>query len=557
LLADGARDFEHTERALASFAARALVAVDVYGYLDSDAGADALRRWLVGLAATARFDVFAVALRWVSGGPGAGHGAGDLGVMHDDSDATDDDARARSVSDKHQASFANEAAWRALGGAEGVAAAALEASRACPAGDDPEANAAALAAALDAMAPSAKATASWAHARNAAAAARVFAGRKVDVAVSEILRAAEQAMSSSSSSNETETETDGPETISKRPAIELLRRVAASAVRDASGPNGFPRGGPGAWSRRLWGDLSALQGGAFAETVSREDAAAEMLRAQLRCGNGAGSADFARRTLAELFDARASGSGQSGGAENSNAGVRSERTSGTSGVQGGVDPAGEDVTVGAAVRVVAGAAAGELVTAAGDRLRGAAGALGGMVRDARAGARAGGAFSGALGGALGGLVGGLGAGIAELHAGSRDSTIASKSGPNGDSNASASFSAPPPALPARRAASLVAETAAEFLFAAVSSSPEDENLRRAEEILACVPESTNALFDASRVVDETRPTRITYTRASSESLPALRLFAAATRRLASFGLDLPPVKLKKRGVCFVQTRKTP
>ena len=93
----------------------------------------------------------------------------------------------------------------------------------------------------------------------------------------------------------------------------------------------------------------------------------------------------------------------------------------------------------------------------------------------------------------GGSGGGLGAGIAELHAGSH----ASRMGKYADSSAELHvepFSSrlgthgPPPALPARRAASLVAETAAEFLFAATSSFGEDDNLRRAEEILACVPE---------------------------------------------------------------------
>ena len=161
-------------------------------------------------------------------------------------------------------------------------------------------------------------------------------------------------------------------------ALELLRRVAASAVRDASGASGFPRGGPGAWSRRLWGDLAALAGGAPAGAVSKEDAAAELVRAQLRCGNGAGSADFARRALAELFGTvRVSERVSERGAPTvtvttaeAHDAVSNEERKNPAAPQLHGD--GEDVNLGAAVRVVAGAAAGELVTAAGDRLRGAA-----------------------------------------------------------------------------------------------------------------------------------------------------------------------------------------
>ena len=428
------------------------------------------------------------------------------------------------------------------------------------------------------MAPSAK-IADWSRARAAAAAVRVFASRNVDVTTREVLEAAETETSrvSSASPNEAtspnETARDAESAEKKYAekaehsnvhALELLRRVAASAVRDASGASGFPRGGPGAWSRRLWGDLAALAGGALAGAVSKEDAAAELVRAQLRCGNGAGSADFARRALAELFGTvRVSERVSERGAPTvtvttaeAHDAVSNEERKNPAAPQLHGD--GEDVNLGAAVRVVAGAAAGELVTAAGDRLRGAAGALGGMVRDARAGARAGGALSGALGGALGGLVGGLGAGIAELHAGSHSSRMGKYADSSADdaepfsSRLGTHGHGPPPALPARRAASLVAETAAEFLFAATSSFGEDENLRRAEEILACVPEpfaETRRSDGAGTDEPSGEPTSgPTY----AESVPALRAFAAATRGLASFGLDLPPCQLRRKGVVFAE-----
>ena len=216
---------------------------------------------------------------------------------------------------------------------------------------------------------------------------------------------------------------------------------------------------------------------------------------------------------------------------------------------------GEDVNLGAAVCVVAGAAAGELVTAAGDRLRGRGRTRGHgpgrarrrqsrrrLVRRARWRA--------------GGSGGGLGAGIAELHAGSH----ASRMGKYADSSAELHGAlssrlgthGPPPALPARRAASLVAETAAEFLFAATSSFGEDDNLRRAEEILACVPEpfAETRRSDGAGTDEPSGETTSGPTYAAS--VPALRAFAAATRGLASFGLDLPPCQLRRKGVVFAE-----
>ena len=206
-LADGARDFELTEPALASAAACALVREP------AGTGGDALRAWLVSLVASERFDVAAVALRWVSGGPGAGHGAGDLGADQNDADQNgvfesskqpSRESNDRDTRDPRQ-KLRERSGGRALGGAEGAAAAALEAARACPAGDD---RGDARAAALDAMAPSAK-IADWSRARAAAAAARVFASRNVDVTTREVLEAAETETSrvSSASPNEATNET--------------------------------------------------------------------------------------------------------------------------------------------------------------------------------------------------------------------------------------------------------------------------------------------------------------------------------------------------------------
>jgi hypothetical protein len=92
---------------------------------------------------------------------------------------------------------------------------------------------------------------------------------------------------------------------------DLVRRVTARAVREASssargggggggGGGGFSSlDGGGAWSRALWSDLASLAApnGALSRHFSREDAAAELLRAQLRVGGGAERSVTVRRIL--------------------------------------------------------------------------------------------------------------------------------------------------------------------------------------------------------------------------------------------------------------------
>ena len=117
-----------------------------------------------------------------------------------------------------------------MGDAIGVASVAIEAARATPRGGDPEANAAALLAVLDALAPSVKATQQARRARAAVNAARVLANRAVSVSIADVLDAAGETMTSDS---------DGPtEKVKHEKALDFLKRVASSAVASASGPNG-------------------------------------------------------------------------------------------------------------------------------------------------------------------------------------------------------------------------------------------------------------------------------------------------------------------------------
>jgi hypothetical protein len=71
VLRDGEFDFESTERVLCSAAARDLIG--------EPGGGEALKKWLANLARDEKFDVLAVALRWVSGGAGAGYGSLEMG----------------------------------------------------------------------------------------------------------------------------------------------------------------------------------------------------------------------------------------------------------------------------------------------------------------------------------------------------------------------------------------------------------------------------------------------------------------------------------------------
>ena len=110
---------------------------------------------------------------------------------------------------------------------------------------------------------------------------------------------------------------------------ELARRVAARATREASS-RGFGAGGAAAWSRALWADLASLAGphGALAEHLTREDAAAELLRAQLRVGDGAERTVAARRVLAGLQRGRG-GDERGDGGDGSRAGNGAGNGAGT------------------------------------------------------------------------------------------------------------------------------------------------------------------------------------------------------------------------------------
>ena len=171
--------------------------------------------------------------------------------------------------------------------------------------------------------------------------------------------------------------------------------------------------------------------------------------------------------------------------------------------------------------VVAGSAAGELVsvagTVAGAVAGRAVGALGAAVKDARAGNIKGAVTHGAGGalGALGGLVGGLGAAAAELG------------GHAAGHLAGSSADWLPPALPARVAEGVVAEVASEHLFSA--ASPDDAGVARAEIVLNCVPNRGRRNEE-----DET-----------DDGVCALRDVVAAVRQLVTFGVDLAPVTVRQ------------
>ena len=305
-----ARDFELTEPALASAAACALVREP------AGTGGDALRAWLVSLVASERFDVAAVALRWVSGGPGAGHGAGDLGADQNDADQngvfesskqpsreSNDQRHARSET-KNRGERSGVARPRRRGGRRRRRRSRRRAR--VPPGT-PEANAAAQAAALDAMAPSAKLQ-RVARARRRRRCARLreqerrrhdargFGSRR-DGDVARVVGVSER--------SDERNRRDGARRLKTRVTptrlnIQTFTRWSScvasprSAVRGAAGRSMLP-----ARRRRVVAPTLGRPRGARrrrpARARCREDAAAELGRAQLRCGNGAGSADFARR----------------------------------------------------------------------------------------------------------------------------------------------------------------------------------------------------------------------------------------------------------------------
>ena len=363
-----------------------------------------------------------------------------------------------------QASSRDDDALNALGGFAGLADAAAAAVEACPSGD--AATAASLGAMLEALPPQAAEQPGARAALANVAACRVMAARGIAATPAEVAAAAKDAAASR----------------------DFVKRVTARAVREASGGK-FSDGGS-AWSRKLWSDIAALAAphGALGEHLSREDAAADLLRAQLRVGGGAERSVSARRALQNLF----------GG--------------------GGGD---SDIGVGAAVGVVAGSAAGELVsvagTVAGAVAGRAVGALGAAVKDARAGNIKGAVTHGAGGalGALGGLVGGLGAAAAELG------------GHAAGHLAGSSADWLPPALPAKVAEDVVAEVASEHLFSAASSY--DAAVARAEAVLNCVP-------NRGRRDDDEEDT---------DGVCALRDVVAAVKQLATFGVDMAPVTARQ------------
>ena len=411
--------------------AGALATSAVAAVLANEGGGAALLHWIGDVAASGRVDVVAAAIE---------------------------------ASSRH-----GDAPLDALGGYDGLANAAAAAVEACPSGD--AATAASLGAMLEALPPQAADQPGARAAVANVAACRVMAARGIVATPGEIAAAAKDAVASR----------------------DFVKRVTARAVREASGAK-FSDGGS-SWSRKLWSDLAALASphGALSAHLSREDAAAELLRAQLRVGGGAERSVSARRALQNLFG----GGGGGGGLGDS------------------------DIGVGAAVGVVAGSAAGELVsvagTVAGAVAGRAVGALGAAVKDARAGNIKGAVTHGAGGalGALGGLVGGLGAAAAELG------------GHAAGHLAGSSADWLPPALPARVAEGVVAEVASEHLFSA--SSPDDAGVARAEAVLNCVPNRGRRNEE-----DET-----------GDGVCALRDVVTAVRQLVTFGVDLAPVNVRQ------------
>ena len=163
-----------------------------------------------------------------------------------------------------------------MGGYDGLANAAAAAVEACPSGD--AATAASLGAMLEALPPQAADQPGARAAVANVAACRVMAARGIVATPGEIAAAAKDAV----------------------PSRDFVKRVTARAVREASGAK-FSDGGS-SWSRKLWSDLAALASphGALSAHLSREDAAAELLRAQLRVGGGAERSVSARRALQNL-----------------------------------------------------------------------------------------------------------------------------------------------------------------------------------------------------------------------------------------------------------------
>ena len=307
-------------------------------------------------------------------------------------------------------------------------------------------------------------------------------------------------------------------------ATDLVRRVTARAVREATSSlnpkrtgGGISPDGGGAWSRALWSDLAALAApdGALSPHFSREDAAAELLRAQLRVGGGAEHTPTARRILHDLF-LNAPNGGDSGD---------------TYAFQSHFD-----VTMGSA----AGAMAGQLKGAGGA----AVGAFGGMVKDVKAGKLSGAEgvnLAAAAVGALGGFVAGtLSAAAAELGAAGGTDWL-------------------PPVLPASRAEAVIVEVAREHLYSATAA--DDPAVARAEAILACVPPSSTQgdigadgglSLEGGRQHSATQPIDGSGGGKGGEgdntnfhTITAVRDTIAVVRMLPGFGVVLAPAQLRQ------------
>ena len=470
-------------------------------------GGAALRAWLIAVTTAGHVDVAAAAMEWIGGGS-INHPGGE-----------DEDSVGHASNDDERVDI--------LGGATGLAEAAVEVTLACPALAPGAASR--LAQMLESLPPDAAKHPRVGDALAAAVACRILSARGVGAPAGDVTPAAVAAAASAATS---------------AAADQLTGRLLAAAVREARRPGSSTNRGSSssslAWSRALWSDLSALASpsGALRRHFSREDAAAALLRAQLRVGGGAERDVLARRVLRRLFDSTGPGAGDGDASDGESSG---------------------DVSVGAAVEAVAGAAAGELVAAAGSvvgsvagQLRGAGGvavgALGGVVKDVTAGhlpRSAGGAAVGALG-ALGGLVGGLGAAAAELKALGRVGGVAgAPAGIDGGGGGGGL----PPSLPPRRAEAVVVETAREHLYAAASM--DDPAIDLAEAVLDCAPITGD---DVHRASERTTPSSGDVdgktggeegaADVEENTVGAVRDVIAALRQLPDFGVTLAPARLR-------------
>ena len=196
------------------------------------------------------------------------------------------------------------------------------------------------------------------------------------------------------------------------------------------------------------------------------------------------------------------------------------------------------------------------------------GALGGLVRDARAGAVHGGgvwANSHAFPKTLGGLVGGAVATVAELHSGdggkyTQSSTAGAQSNKSGG----------PPAIPASVALKIVTQTCCEFLYepGAGGGSETDDRLRRAREVLRCAPEGCQE--SVAHYPQGESASRLDLLEGPYESIPAgceesvahyphgetlgsCRAVVATVTLLRNLGVEYSPGRLKREGVSFVGT----